>query len=129
MANVAAIIANRGWYVRPHLVKGINEIGNIDNKYKEHISAGIDRRHFEPVIEGMVGAVNAGTVAAEARLSDIQICGKTGTSQNKHGQDHAIFIAFAPRENPKIAIAVFIENAGFGERTPLLLHHFVSKNT
>jgi len=114
MANVAAIIANRGWYVRPHLVKGINEAGNIDNKYKEHISVGIDRRHFEPVIEGMVGAVNAGTVAAEARLSDIQICGKTGTSQNKHGQDHAIFIAFAPRENPKIAIAVFIENAGFG---------------
>ncbi len=114
MANVAAIIANRGWYIRPHLVKGINNIGSIDPKYKEQISVGIDRRHFEPVIEGMIGAVNQGTVAAEARMADIQMCGKTGTSQNRRGEDHAIFIAFAPKENPKIAIAVFVENAGFG---------------
>ena len=114
MANVAAIIANRGWYIRPHLVKGIGKAGAIDPKYKEKVSVGIAERHFAPVIEGMVGAVNAGTVAAEARMSDIQMCGKTGTSQNRIGEDHAIFIAFAPKENPKIAIAVFVENAGFG---------------
>ncbi|PWK26311.1 penicillin-binding protein 2 [Arcicella aurantiaca] len=114
MANVAAIIANRGWYYRPHLVKGIGKVGDIDEKYKEKISVGIDRRHFETVIGGMVAAVNNGTVSGDGRLSDIQMCGKTGTSQNRHGENHSIFIAFAPRENPKIAIAVFVENAGSG---------------
>jgi penicillin-binding protein 2 len=114
MANVAAIIANRGWYIRPHLVKGIGKVGQIDEKYKEKISVGIDRRHFETVIGGMVAAVNNGTVSGDGRMSDIQMCGKTGTSQNRHGENHSIFIAFAPRENPKIAIAVFVENAGSG---------------
>ncbi|MCU0469309.1 MAG: penicillin-binding protein 2 [Arcicella sp.] len=114
MANVAAIIANRGWYIRPHLVKGIGKVGQIDDKYKEKISVGIDRRHFETVIGGMVAAVNNGTVSGDGRMSDIQMCGKTGTSQNRHGENHSIFIAFAPRENPKIAIAVFVENAGSG---------------
>ncbi|MEA5138737.1 penicillin-binding protein 2 [Arcicella rigui] len=114
MANVAAIIANRGWYIRPHLVKGIDKIGEIDPKYKEKISVGIDRRHFATVIDGMVAAVNNGTVSGDGRMSDIQMCGKTGTSQNRHGENHSIFIAFAPKENPKIAIAVFVENAGSG---------------
>lgn len=114
MANVAAIIANRGWYIRPHLVKGINSLGAIDPKYKEKISVGIDRRHFNTVIDGMVLAVNNGTVSGDGRMSDIQMCGKTGTSQNRHGENHSIFIAFAPKENPKIAIAVFVENAGSG---------------
>ncbi|MEA5427110.1 penicillin-binding protein 2 [Arcicella lustrica] len=114
MANVAAIIANRGWYIRPHLVKGINTFGAIDPKYKEKISVGIDRRHFNTVIDGMVLAVNNGTVSGDGRMSDIQMCGKTGTSQNRHGENHSIFIAFAPKDNPKIAIAVFVENAGSG---------------
>jgi penicillin-binding protein 2 len=114
MANVAAIMANRGWYIRPHMVKGVGKLGEIDPKYKEHVSVGIDERHFDPVIWGMMDAVNRGTVAAEARIPDIQICGKTGTSQNRVGKDHSIFIAFAPKDNPKIAIAVFVENAGFG---------------
>jgi len=114
MANVAAIVANRGFYYRPHLVKGIGKTGAIDQKYKEKISVGIDRRHFETVIGGMVDAVNNGTVSGDGRMSDIQMCGKTGTSQNRHGENHSIFIAFAPRDNPKIAIAVFVENAGSG---------------
>ncbi|MDR6563418.1 MULTISPECIES: penicillin-binding transpeptidase domain-containing protein [unclassified Arcicella] len=114
MANVAAIIANRGWYIRPHLVKGIDQFGEIDPKYKEKISVGIDKRHFNTVIDGMVLAVNNGTVSGDGRMNDIQMCGKTGTSQNRHGENHSIFIAFAPKENPKIAIAVFVENAGSG---------------
>ncbi len=114
MANVAAIIANRGWYYRPHLVKGVGKVGDIDEKYKEKLSVGIDYRHFETVIGGMVAAVNNGTVSSDGRMADIQMCGKTGTSQNRHGENHSIFIAFAPRVNPKIAIAVFVENAGSG---------------
>jgi penicillin-binding protein 2 len=114
MANVAAIVANRGWYIRPHMVRGVGKVGVIEEKYKEKLSVGIDRRHFETVISGMVAAVNNGTVSGDGRMSDIQMCGKTGTSQNRHGENHSIFMAFAPRENPKIAIAVFVENAGSG---------------
>ncbi len=114
MANVISIIANRGWYIKPHLIKGIEKNGAIDEKYKKKISVDIQRKHFETVIEGMVMAVNNGTVAREAIMPDIQMCGKTGTSQNNKGEDHSIFIAFAPQNNPKIAIAVFVENAGFG---------------
>jgi penicillin-binding protein 2 len=114
MANVAAIVANRGWYIRPHMVKGVGKAGEIEEKYKEKLSVGVDRRHFETVIGGMVAAVNNGTVSGDGRMSDIQMCGKTGTSQNRHGENHSIFMAFAPRENPKIAIAVFVENAGSG---------------
>jgi penicillin-binding protein 2 len=104
MANVAAIVANRGWYIRPHMVKGVGKVGEIEEKYKEKLSVGIDRRHFETVIGGMVAAVNNGTVSGDGRMSDIQMCGKTGTSQNRHGENHSIFIA----------IAVFVENAGSG---------------
>ncbi|GAB3313822.1 penicillin-binding protein 2 [Larkinella ripae] len=115
MANVAAIIANRGWYYTPHLVSGIGTPGQgIDPKYLEKHDVGIDPRYFEIVAEGMQGAVEHGTVTAAATIPDITICGKTGTSQNKKGKDHSIFVAFAPRENPKIAIAVFVENAGWG---------------
>ncbi len=81
--------------------------------YEKKTMVGI--QHFEPVIEGMRRVVNEnGGTARSARLEEIVICGKTGTVQNPHGQDHSVFIAFAPKKNPKIAIAVFIENAGFG---------------
>ncbi len=114
MANVVAIVANRGWYIRPHFVRSVGKNGETDPKYKEKLSVDIDRRHFETVIAGMTAAVNNGTVSGDGRMSDIQMCGKTGTSQNKYGENHSIFMAFAPRENPKIAIAVFVENAGSG---------------
>ncbi len=114
MANVAAIIANRGYYYTPHIVSGIGKKGNPLPEYKVRHETGIERRHFETVIPGMVGAVEAGTVMRMAKIADVQIAGKTGTSQNKKGNAHAIFIAFAPADNPKIAIAVFVENGVWG---------------
>jgi penicillin-binding protein 2 len=113
MANVAAIIANRGWYITPHIVKGVEKVGNITPEYKTKHETGIASRHFAPVIGGMYDVVYGGT-ASGAKMADIEMCGKTGTSENKKGETHAIFIAFAPIDNPKIAIAVFVENAGSG---------------
>jgi len=115
MANVMAIVANRGFYYRPHLVKGIGERKIIREEYTEKIHAGVDRKYYDPVVEGMSRAVNVpGGTAYSVRIPGIEMCGKTGTVQNPHGDHHAVFFAFAPRENPKIAIAVFVENAGYG---------------
>ncbi len=115
MANIMAIIANRGFYVKPHLVKGVSDQKYINPKYKEKHYVDIDAKHFEPVIDGMQDAVNtpSGT-AIESKLQNILMCGKTGTVQNSHGKNHSVFIGFAPRDNPKIAIAVIVENGGYG---------------
>ncbi|MDQ7950031.1 MAG: penicillin-binding protein 2, partial [Pedobacter sp.] len=115
MANIMAIIANRGYYIKPHIVKGIGNSNKIDPKYTVKHSVGIDGRYFEQVIDGMEDAVNQswGT-ATESRLQNIIMCGKTGTVQNNRGKNHSVFIGFAPRVNPKIAIAVIIENGGYG---------------
>lgn len=112
MANLAAIIANRGEFFIPHIVKKI-ENDNIVDKFLVKRKVRIDKKHFAPVIYGMQKAVNTGT-AQQAKVSGVQVCGKTGTSQNPHGKDHSVFFAFAPKDNPKIAIAVYVENAGFG---------------
>lgn len=114
MANVAAIIANRGYYYTPHVVSGIGSKNNPRPEYKVRHETGIDPKHFETIIPGMIGAVQAGTVMGLARIDSIEIAGKTGTSQNKKGRDHSIFIAFAPANDPKIAIAVFVENGKWG---------------
>lgn len=115
MANLASIIANRGFYYRPHLIKGIGKKGNIKPEYAEKIDAGVSAKFYEPVVEGMYKAVNeAGGTANSIRIAGLEMSGKTGTSQNPHGENHAVFIGFAPKENPKIAIAVFVENAGYG---------------
>ena len=114
MANLAAIIANRGSYYTPHLVKEyLNVDEPIDDKYTTLKKVSIDSIHFEKVIQGMAKVTTAGT-ANWSHITDISICGKTGTAQNPHGKDHSIFFAFAPRENPQIAIAVYVENAGDG---------------
>lgn len=114
LANAAAIIANRGWYITPHFVKGYkNKAQQIDPVFRERKFSGIDPAFFAPVIDGMAGAVIGGT-ARNAAIPDIQVCGKTGTAENPQGEDHSIFFCFAPKENPKIAMAVYIENAGFG---------------
>ncbi|RAJ28557.1 penicillin-binding protein 2 [Pedobacter cryoconitis] len=115
MANIMAIIANRGYYIKPHLVKGIGEKKDVKKEYLVKNSVDIDAAHFEPVIDGMQDAVNAsyGTARASA-IPNILFCGKTGTVQNPHGKNHSVFVGFAPRDNPKIAIAVIVENAGFG---------------
>jgi penicillin-binding protein 2 len=113
MANLAAIMANRGYYYTPHLVKGIGSSKRVPGEFIEKHDVGIDPKHFETVIQGMELVMEAGT-AARSKIKGISICGKTGTAQNPHGEDHSVFIAFAPKDNPKIAIAVFVENAGFG---------------
>jgi len=114
MANVAAIMANRGWYITPHIVKSIGDKGPLDQFKVKHKTM-IDAHHFAPVVEGMRMAVNeGGGTARRARIDGMIVCGKTGTAQNPHGEDHSVFICFAPMDNPKIAVAVFIENAGFG---------------
>ncbi len=114
MANIMAIVANRGFYFRPHLIKAIGDQKIVKEEFTEKVFAGVDAKYYEPVIEGMSQAVNQGGTGAASRINGIEMCGKTGTVQNPHGENHAVFFAFAPRENPKIAIAVFVENAGYG---------------
>lgn len=118
MANMTASIANRGFFYTPHLVKEIDGEPDIEPRFKLRNYTTIDSVWFNYVVEGMDKAVNgepgSGSTARIAAISDITVCGKTGTSQNPHGKDHSVFIAFAPKDDPKIAIAVYIENAGFG---------------
>ncbi len=115
MANVVATISNRGFYYTPHCIKGVGNQKYLDKKFKEkHFVAVQKQEAYDNVIEGMARAMEPGGTAVASRLKDIVVCGKTGTAQNPHGQSHAVFLAFAPRDNPKIAIACIIENAGFG---------------
>lgn len=114
LANVAATIANRGYYYTPHIIKGIGKDKKKHSTFTQKNTIPIDKEHFDLVIDGMRDAYRMGTVQHYAIIPDIEICGKTGTAQNPHGQDHAVFIAFAPKDNPKIAMAVYVENAGFG---------------
>ena len=117
LANLAATIANRGWYRIPHIVREHGS-DSTDAKYSEKHYTMVDTAHFEKVIQGMYMAVNApagqGATARIAAVPGLDVCGKTGTAENPHGDEHAVFVCFAPRENPRIAIAVYIENAGFG---------------
>ncbi len=113
MANLAACIANRGYWYTPHLAKRFKSGGDIPKQYRQKHQVNIDPKYFELVVEGMAQCVNRGT-ARSCALPNIQVCGKTGTSQNPHGDDHSVFFAFAPKDNPQIAIAVYVENAGWG---------------
>ena len=113
MANLASILANRGNFITPHVIKNFRTNLNLPKSYVEKQNVGIDSIHFIPVIEGMEKVISSGT-GYLAYVPGIDICGKTGTSQNPHGKDHSVFFAFAPKYNPKIAIAVYVENAGGG---------------
>ena len=123
MVNFTATIANRGWYIKPHIIKNIKGIDTIPSEYNKKQYTTIDAKHFEPVVEGMHDVYRYGT-ASGLRIPDIEICGKTGTAENytkidgKRMQltDHSVFVAFAPKNNPKIAIAVFVENGYWGSR-------------
>jgi len=119
MANMTAAIANRGFFYTPHIVKSLGADGYIDPRYTTKHLISIDSANFEEIIKGMDAAVNGGVgkTAGIAALKDIIVCGKTGTAQNPHGKDHSVFIAFAPKDDPKIAIIVVVENAGFGATT------------
>lgn len=116
IANLAAIMANRGYYYIPHVVKSSGDV-EIDPKYSEKQYTMVDSTYFPVVVKGMWKAVNAlgeGGTANVAYVPGLNICGKTGTAQNPHGKDNSVFICFAPMDNPKIAVAAYIENAGFG---------------
>lgn len=117
LANLCATIANRGHYYIPHIVKDSEGV-EIDPKYHEKNYTLVDTVHFHKIINGMYKAVNSefgsGATASIAAVPGLEICGKTGTAQNPHGDDHSVFACFAPRENPKIAVVAYIENGGFG---------------
>lgn len=113
MANLAALIANRGYWYPPHLAKEFRDKTPIPEQYRKKRIVHVEPRYFDLVREGMAQCVIRGT-ARSCAIPDIAVCGKTGTSQNPHGDDHSVFFAFAPKDNPKIAIAVFVENAGWG---------------
>ena len=134
MANMAALIANRGTYITPHLVRGfLGEDTPLPTTYREVHPVGIEARHFEAVVDGMVATVAEGTGRSAYIGPDVSVAGKTGTVQNRSGEDHSTFIAFAPAEDPQIAIAVYVENAGGGGRTAapiasLLIEQYLTGN-
>ncbi|HPW97117.1 MAG TPA: penicillin-binding protein 2 [Flavobacterium sp.] len=138
LANMIATVANRGYYYTPHIIKKIKG-EMIDKKFRTKHQTTVDKKHFEPVIEGLYDVYNLGT-ARGLGVEGIQICGKTGTAENFakiNGkrvklQDHSIFVAFAPKDNPKIAIAVFVENGYWGARwagpiTTLMIEKYINK--
>lgn len=114
MANLAAIVANRGYYYIPHIIKQIEGRDSIDQRFYERHYTMVDSIHFVPIVEGMWRGVNVAGTSGRARLDGYDVCGKTGTAQNPNGADHSTFLSFAPKNNPKIAISVYVEHGGFG---------------
>ena len=114
MANLAAIIANKGYFYTPHLFKQI-EGEEVNGMFSTRKETNIDTAYYTFVQDAMSDAIYG--TATRAIIPGINLCGKTGTAQNPHGADHSVFIAFAPKENPRIAIAVYVENAGWGGRS------------
>lgn len=115
MANFAATIANRGFYITPHLIKAIGDSLKPLPQYNEKHYTTIDARNFEIAADAMERVVESGT-GMRAKLKDVVVCGKTGSVQNEPRPDHSVFIAFAPKENPKIAVSVYVEFSGQGAR-------------
>lgn len=112
IANLSATIANRGYYITPHVVKEIDGVGVLKKSLERH-DTDIDKNYYDIIVEGMRMAVLGGT-CTRANIPGLDVCGKTGTAQNPHGRDHSVFMGFAPMNDPKIAICVYVENAGFG---------------
>ncbi len=113
MANTMCIIANKGFYYTPHIIKKVGKEDLHLSRFKEKHYTDIDPKYYDIMIDGMQDVVDIGT-AAGSKIKGIPFCGKTGTAQNPHGKDHSLFVAFAPRENPKIAIGIMVENGGWG---------------
>lgn len=117
MANFAATIANKGYYYTPHVIKSIGKDGESLPAYREKHYTSIDSAWFRVAADAMQKVVESGTGQYRARLADVIVCGKTGTVENNPPLfDHSVFIAFAPRKNPQIAISVYVEDAGQGAR-------------
>ena len=113
LANFAAILANRGYYYTPHIVKGIGKNKVIDTTYTSKHAVKVDAKYFEFVLQAMHQVIEAGT-GQRAKIDNIKMAGKTGTAQNTHGQDNSNFILIAPMDNPKIVVSVIVENGGWG---------------
>jgi len=115
LANLVVVIANKGYYYPPHLVSAVDTKENTIERFNNKILSTIEEKHFDVVQEAMLEVFEGehGT-ARWAKLPGVQICGKTGTVQNPHGKDHSMFIAFAPKEDPRIAMSVIVENSGYG---------------
>jgi penicillin-binding protein 2 len=115
LANMVAIIANKGFYYIPHIVKSMGNNEQIAPEYYEKRYCGVDAQHFEHTIEGMhLATTGMGGTAWRAQIPNVDVCGKTGTAQNPHGKNHSVFVCFAPKQDPKIAVAVLVENSGAG---------------
>ena len=119
IANLGATIANRGYYITPHVVKNIRDVGLLEEYTVKHHTK-VNPQYYNEVVTGMRMAVTGGTCRG-ANLPGLDVCGKTGTVQNPHGQEHSVFMGFAPKEDPKIAICVYVENAGFGAKVAVPL--------
>jgi len=133
LANLAAIVANRGYYYIPHIVRKIEGQDSLDARFCQRHYTMVAPEHFEPIVDGMWRGVNVAGTSTGACLEGWDVCGKTGTAQNPHGKDHSTFLSFAPRNNPKIAISVYVENGGFGASAALpiasLLEEFYLTDT
>lgn len=134
MANFAATVANRGYYYTPHLVKGIGKDRKPLPQFLERHYTTIDSANFRTAVDAMQQVVDAGTGQWFAKLPDVIVCGKTGTVQNEPFPDHSVFIAFAPRDNPKIAVSVYVEHGGQGARAAasiasLVIERYLFKTT
>ena len=133
LANLACIVANRGYYYIPHIVKRIEGQDSLDRRFYERRYTKVEPQHFEPIVEGMWRGVNVGGTSTAACLDGWDVCGKTGTAQNPHGRDHSTFLSFAPKDDPQIAISVYVENGGFGATIALpiasLLEEFYLTDT
>ena len=113
IANLGATIANRGYFYTPHVVSEVKN-GNLESAFTTKHETGIDRAHYELTVKGMADAVTVGTCRGINLEPLVEVCGKTGTSENPHGDDHSLFMGFAPKDNPEVAIAVIVENGRFG---------------
>jgi len=113
MANMLAVIANKGYYIKPHVVRAIGRKDSLMTDFSEKVYSKIDSKHFVTVMQGMKQVVTAGT-GRGAQIEGIEVAGKTGTAQNPHGADHSVFALIAPANDPKIVIFCLVENGGFG---------------
>jgi penicillin-binding protein 2 len=132
MANIVAIVANRGYFYTPHILKNYGEGNTVPEQFTKKRYTTVDTQYFEPVVEGMQRVVNSGT-ARSAKIDSVQVCGKTGTSQNPHGKDHSVFFGFAPMHKPKIVVAVMVENGGYGSTwaapiSSLMMEYYIKRH-
>ena len=114
LANLGATIANRGYYYIPHVVKKIAGQDSIDARFYKKNYTMVDPKHVDPIVEGMYEAVNVAGTATRFAVPGLDICGKTGTAQNPAGPDHSTFLCFAPSDNPKIVVSVYVEHGRWG---------------